>query len=124
MKRALLITVLLIATAVLLSNCTADGLCEGSLTLENPIPDVTLAVGDTLFIDLTNPPVFVSSEGRVSYDYSIVTGASNSNMNLIGNTGSTLTITGISDGESILELRAVSGCLENSQILTINISES
>ena len=65
MKRTLLITTLLIATAVLLSNCTADGPCEGSLTLENPIPDVTVAVGDTVFIDLADPPVFVSSEGRV-----------------------------------------------------------
>jgi hypothetical protein len=99
MKQAPLILFLLLATAVLLSNCTQSGPCEGSLTLENPLPDTTVAVGDTLFIDLTDPPVFVSSEGEVTYDYSIESGVTNSNMNLIGNKGSILTITGRAVGK-------------------------
>lgn len=124
MKHLNLPTLFALAIAgLLLYSCTRSGPCEGSLRLENPIPDTTVAVGDTLFIDLANPPVFVSSEGKVSYDYTIVSGVTNSNMNLIGDTGSILTIIGRSSGESILEVRAISGCLENSQVLTITITD-
>ncbi|MAO64411.1 MAG: hypothetical protein CL666_05380 [Balneola sp.] len=129
MKRTPLILLLLLATAVLLSNCTQSGPCEGSLILENPIPDTTVAVGDTLFIDLTNPPVFVSSEGRISYHFNGIQGATNIRLNLVDNPNdddknTLFLIYGLNQGESILELKASSSCLENSQLLKITITES
>jgi hypothetical protein len=108
--------------------CTQAGPCEGSLVLENPIPDTTVAVGDTLFIDLTDPPVFVSSEGEVTYFYSIVSGVSYVNPSIItehnnGSKSDYLQIIGRVLGDSIVELQASSDCLENSQLLTINVIE-
>src|SRR5690554_6355272 len=109
MKRTLLITTLLIAAAVLLSNCTADGPCEGSLTLENPTPDTTVAVGDTIYIDLSGPPVFESTEYRITYSYNILSG--NTYVDLAVLTGykddiklDSLQIIGSKTGDSIVEL--------------------
>ena len=129
MKQFNLPILLAIATAsLLLYGCILGperGSCEGSLTLENPIPDTTVAVGDTLLIDLTNPPVFVSSKGRVSYSYSILTGIQNVDLSVIADPndaeGRLLIIVGETTGEAMVEILASSGCLENSQKLDINI---
>lgn len=104
------------------------GPCTGSLTLEDPIPDTTVAVGDTLFIDLANPPLFVSSEGRVSYSVNSIQGVTNIRANLIdnpndGNKNTLFLIAGINQGESILELVANSDCLENNTTLNLTITE-
>ncbi|SMO80770.1 hypothetical protein [Gracilimonas mengyeensis] len=129
MKQSSVILFLLLVTAsLILQNCSQSGPCEGSLTLENPIPDTTVAVGDTLFIDLTGPPVFVSSKGRVSYLPVLQSGYLNVDINQIANQAdngklSILRIIGIEIGEAILDLQASSGCLENQLTITINITE-
>lgn len=128
MKRTPLILFLLLATAVLLSTCTQSGPCEGSLTLENPIPDTTVAVGDTLFIDLTDPPVFVSLEGRVSYSFGVLSGLSNVDLNRMANPNddgnyTLFLVIGEAEGEAIAELRAKNGCLENSLTFNITVTE-
>lgn len=102
--------------------------CTGRLILENPISDTTVAVGDTLFIDLSNPPVFVSSEGRVSYDSQVLTGLSHVDLNFISNPNddgyfSLFLIIGESVGKPTAELKAFSDCLENSTTFNITITE-
>lgn len=102
--------------------------CTGRLILENPIPDTTVAVGDTLFIDLAYPPAFVSSEGRVSYFPSLNSGFFNVDVNRISNPNdggkvTLLRIIGREIGEGILQLEAKSGCLENQTMITINVTE-
>lgn len=118
-------TLLIVA---LLSSCTMEKLCEGSMVLTNTIADVTVAVGDTLFIDLANPPVFVSSKGEVTYSPWIRQGFTNINVNRIPNSEdggdlSILVIIGRSVGEAVIELEVFSGCLENSLSFNINIIE-
>ncbi|SMO94190.1 hypothetical protein [Gracilimonas mengyeensis] len=129
MKRTPLILFLLLAPVVLLlQNCSQSGPCKGSLTLENPIPDTTVAVGDTLFIDLTDPPVFVSSKGRVSYSFDVISGLRNIDLNRLANPNdrgdyTLFIIIGESVGEAIAELRAGSGCLENETTFNVNVKE-
>lgn len=129
MKRTPPIPFLLLATAMLLLySCTQSGPCEGSLTLENPLTDTTVAVGDTLFIDLTDPPVFVSSEGRVSYSFEVLSGLTNVDLNRMANPNdegnyTLFLIIGEAEGDAIAELRAKDGCLENSTTFNINITE-
>lgn len=118
----------IIVLSFYLISCTQSGPCEGSLILENPIPDTTVALGDTLFIDLTDPPVFVSSEGRVSYDSEVLTGLSHVDLNFISNLNdngdfSLFLIIGESTGEAIAELKATDGCLENSLNFNITVTE-
>ncbi|MCR9133781.1 MAG: hypothetical protein NXI08_14470 [bacterium] len=99
-------------------SCTQEGRCEGTLVVENPIEDITMSVGETLFIDLTNPPVFVSSEGRVIYDisYLSVEGAVRiifaNNPNDNGHL-SMIKLTALDKGEDFFQLSASHGCLEN-----------
>ena len=106
-----------------------DEPCTGRLILENPIPDTTVAVGDTLFIDLAEPPVFVSSEGRrISYLPSVRQRQMRVHVNLIPNTNNDerltkLTIKGGSVGKVMAELMASSGCLENSTTFNITVIE-
>ena len=102
--------------------------CTGRLILENPIPDTTVAVGDTLFIDLANPPLFVSTEGSVSYAVSGFYGFANINSNLIDNPNdenknTLLIINGLQVGDAGIELNAFSGCLENQTTTEISIKE-
>jgi len=111
---------------LLLYSCTRSGPCEGSLRLENPIPDTTVAVGDTLFIDLANPPVFVSSEGQISYIPSVMQGQMNVDVIQMENPNdnqrlSILLIIGESVGEAILELEANSACLENQTTFNVTV---
>lgn len=99
-------------------SCTQEGLCEGTLVVENPIEDITMSVGETLFIDLINPPVFVSSEGCIVYDMSNLTGIGIIDVNLEKNPDdneqlSMLKINTIKEGEAIIKLSAYCGCLEN-----------
>jgi hypothetical protein len=101
--------------------------CNERITLENAIPATTVAVGDTLFIDLTNPPMFVSSEGNVTYTSSIKQGSNLVNINILENTDdnqrlSILSIIGKSVGESVLELQADSGCIEDQTTIDITIT--
>ena len=105
-----------------------DEPCTGRLVLENPIPDTTVAVGDTLFIDLAEPPVFVSSEERISYLPSVKQRQKRVHVNLIPNSNNNerltiLTITGESVGKVMAELMASSGCLENSTTFNITVIE-
>lgn len=109
----------------ILASCSED-LCEGTLVLTNPISNVTLAVGDTVYIDLSNPPVFVSSKGIVSYDYTILAGVENVDLNIIarnnlGNYTSRLEIASRNTGGAIVNLHARSGCLENYTLLNITV---
>ena len=102
--------------------------CTGRLTLENPIPDTTVAVGDTLFIDLANPPVFVSSEGRVAYDFMEVTGSTNIDLNRMENPNddgnfTLLIVIGLAQGEAIAEVTGKDGCLENSTTFNVSVTE-
>lgn len=135
MKRIIpgIFLLMFIGVALLLNNCTQEGVCEGSLTLENPIPDTTVAVGDTLFIDLANPPVFVSSEGMITYDYLIVGGTHsggtlNADLSIIENANdegnfTLLLVIGEAEGEAVAELRPKDGCLENSTTFNILITK-
>jgi hypothetical protein len=112
----------------LLASCSAEGPCKGTLVLTNPISDVTVAVGDTVFIDLSNPPVFVSSKGRVSYFYNIKAGVLDVNLNVrenpINENSLELEIVGRRVGVAIVELLASASCMENSYIFNITITES
>jgi hypothetical protein len=103
-----------------------EGPCEGTLVLTNPISDVTVAVGDTVYIDLANPPVFDSSKGRISYDINGILGITNIRLNLIDNPlddnkNTLLLINGINKGVASIELNAFSGCLENKTTIHITI---
>lgn len=114
--------------ALILSTCTAEGPCTGSMRLVNPIPDVTVAVGDTVHIDLANPPVFVSTGGRISYLPTLQSGYLNVEVNRVVNPGddgklSILRIIGIVVGEAKVELHATSGCLENRIVMNISVTE-
>lgn len=109
----------------LIASCSEKP-CEGTLVLTNPIPDVTVAVGDTVYIDLANPPVFVSSEGRVSYDYQVYIGTLNANLNMIKNVSDNnhltiLLVIGRFEGVAVAELLSKDGCLENKTTFNINI---
>ena len=113
---------------LLLYSCTRSGPCEGVLRLENPIPDTTVAVGDTLFINLANPPMFVSSEGFVGYGLDQTYGYTNINSNIIDNPddenkNTLLIIIGLQVGDAGIQLNAFSGCLENQTTITINVTE-
>jgi len=127
MKYLNILTLFALAIAgLLLYSCTRSGPCEGLLRLENPIPDTTVAVGDTLFIDLVNPPVFVSSEGNITFIPSIKRGSNHININKMENPNdnqrlSILLIIGESVGDAVLELQAASGCLENQTTINITV---
>ncbi|MBO6792654.1 MAG: hypothetical protein JJ895_01995 [Balneolaceae bacterium] len=99
-------------------SCTRDGLCEGTLVVENPIEDITMTVGDILFLDLTNPPVFVCSEGGIVYDKSNLSGIGIIDVVEVQNPNenerlSMLKITALKEGEAIIVLSAYCDCLEN-----------
>lgn len=110
--------ILTLAIGITSGSCTQEGLCEGNLIIENPIEDITMTVGDILFLDLTDPPVFVSSEGRVSYKISnlSVEGvvriifAKNPNDN---GYLSLIKLTALDKGDEFFQLSASHGCLEN-----------
>ena len=102
--------------------------CTGRLILENAIPDTTVAVGDTLFIDLANPPVFVSSEGEVTYLFQALTNGTNIDLNRMENANddgkfTLLIVIGLARGETRAEVTGKDGCLENSTTFDITITE-
>jgi hypothetical protein len=110
----------------LLASCAMEGPCEGTLVLTNPISDVTVAVGDTVYIDLSNPPVFVSSKGRVSYFPEVLTGLSNVDVHYKANPNdqgnfTLLLVIGEAKGNASAKLSAVSNCLENSTTFNITV---
>jgi len=130
MKNLNLPILLAIATAALLLYGCLLGPerepCTGRLILENPIPDTTVAVGDTLFIDLANPPTFVSTEGRVTYATSVLQGSGNVDTNIKSNSNDNgnftlLLVSGESEGEGLIEIRAFSECLENQTTINITV---
>lgn len=128
-------SLLAITTAtLLLSGCILgpelkEEPCTELITVENPIPDTTVAVGDTLLIDLVKPPVFISSGGRsISYQTSVRQREKRVHVNLIPNSNDNerltkLTIRGESVGKVMGELMASSGCRENSTTFNIAITE-
>ena len=103
---------------------SCDPICEGYLRVYHPIPDTTVVVGDTLLIDITNPPLFDSSEEKISYGLNGVSGLAFLKANLISNPldngrNTLLLVTGRSEGQSVIEINASSNCLENSTNFTI-----
>lgn len=99
-------------------SCTQEGRCEGTLVVENPIEDITMSVGETLFIDLTNPPVFVNSEGPISYDTSIISNIEIVDVDRVKNPNDNgfltmIKIIALEEGVAIIKLSASYGCLEN-----------
>lgn len=102
--------------------------CTDLLTIENPIPDATVAAGDTLLIDLVNPPVFVSSEGRrISYQTSVRQRQERVHLNLISNSIENeifahLTIKGESVGKVMAEIVASTSCDGNSTTFNITVT--
>lgn len=128
MKRIVFGTSILCTAILLLTNCTQSGPCEGSLTLGNPLPDTTVAVGDTLFIDLASPPLFETSGEKITYDYEITLGTVNADLSIIENPNdennyTLLLVMGITEGEAIAQLIAKDGCLENSLTFNITVTE-
>lgn len=122
------------AAALLLYGCILgpelkEEPCTDSLRVENPIPDTTVEVGDTLLIDLVNPPVFVSSEDRrMSYQTSVRQRQKRVHLNLISNSDenerfSNLTITGESAGKVMAEIMASSSCDGNSTTFNVTVTE-
>lgn len=109
-----------------LASCSRDGFCEGFIVLTNPISDVTVAVGDTVFIDLANPPVFKSSERNLTYSFRALTGSVHFDLNRNANPNdsgkfSLLLVVGESQGEALAELIATSGCLENETTFKVTV---
>lgn len=83
-------------------------------------------MGDTLFIDLANPPVFVSSEGRISYLPVLQSGYLNVDVNKVANSEdngrlSIHRIIGREVGDAVLALQASSECLENQTTINITV---
>ena len=110
--------ILTLAIGITSGSCTQEGLCEGNLIIENPIEDITMTVGDILILDLTNPPVFVCSEGGIVYDKSNLSGIGIIDVVEVQNPNdnerlSMLKITAFKEGEAIIVLSAYCDCLEN-----------
>ena len=85
-------------------------------------------MGDTLFIDLTDPPVFECSNENIGYSFGVNTGLSSVDMNRLLNPNDngnyTLIIAvGLEKGTSILSINSFSDCLENSTTFTVNVIE-
>lgn len=110
-----------------LSTTSCDPICEGYLRVINPISDITMEVGDTLYIDLTNPPVFESSEATITYSYTYLSQLKNSYLdikskNINGKSSLALEIIGFKIGNSLIRFNAQSAdCLENSTNFTITV---
>lgn len=124
------LTCLSLLFVITVINCDQAGPCDGYLKLVNPLPDTTVVVQDTLFIDLANPPVFESSNGLVStYDFIELNGSRNISLNRMTNSndGGRLTIlvvAGLSIGNATVQLKAYSKCLENSTTFTVSVVDS
>ena len=109
---------------LLVYNCTADGPCEGYLRVVNPIPDTTVVVGDTLFIDLADPFVFESSKGNTSFLPAVTYGFRYLGVNAIYKGEETiLLVIGKEKGNGEITVFASDDCLENKAIFKVSILE-
>ena len=105
--------------------------CTVLLTVENPIPDTNVTVGDTLFVDLNNPPVFVSTANRrISYHSSVRQREKRVGLKLIADSNenqseelTTIQIVGQSVGRVSTEITASSSCHENSTTFNITVTD-
>jgi hypothetical protein len=110
----------------LLASC-GDDRCEGSLTVVNTIPDITMAVGDTVYVDLTNPRIFERPpDNAIAYGLDPIYGFGFVKISLIVNTNdnnrlSLVEIISLSPGESKRRVVAGAGCLENETTLNITV---
>jgi hypothetical protein len=110
----------------LLASCAMEGPCEGTLVLTNSISDVTVAVGDTVYLDLANPPVFISSKGEVTYTFRELVTGGKTGLNRASNPNddgkqTLLVISGRLAGTVVIELSATSGCLENYTLFNVTV---
>ncbi len=112
----------------LLASC-GDDRCEGSLIVVNTIPDITMAVGDTVYIDLTTPRVFESPPNNaISYAVSPLSGfgivqvLQMQNENENDNERATIIrIIGKSSGNAKVLVEAGTGCLVNETTFNITV---
>lgn len=111
----------------LLASCTMEGpsSCEGFLTVIKSIPDITMAVGDTIYVDLTNPRIFKIQDNDIVYSFTPVTSI-NAYIGIRvnpydSNQLSLIEIIGRNSRESIYQINAASGCLENYTLLNITV---
>lgn len=104
-----------------------EGPCEGSLTVARTIPGITMALGDTVYVDLTNPRIFERPpDNAISYSGTPLYGFEHVKVALIKNKNdndhlSMFEITGRSIGEAQFLILAGAGCLENSTPLNITV---
>jgi hypothetical protein len=110
----------------LLASC-GDDRCEGSLTVVNTIPDITVAVGDTVYVDLTNPRIFERPPNNaISYAVSQLSGfllvqvlqMQNANDN---ERATLIRIIGKSSGDAKMLVEAGAGCLVNETTFNITV---
>jgi hypothetical protein len=103
--------------------------CTDLLTVENPIPDTNITVGDTLLVDLDNPPVFVSTANRrISYQTLVRQREKRVHLNLISNSNENerlakLTIIGESAGKAMAEVKASSSCDGSSTTFNVTVTD-
>ncbi len=110
----------------ILASC-GDDRCEGSLTVVNTIPDITMVVGDTEYVDLTNPRIFERPPNNaISYavsqlsGFGIVQGLQMQNVNDNGR-ATLIRIIGKSFGDAKLLIEAGAGCLVNETTFNITV---
>ena len=110
----------------LLASC-GDDRCEGSLTVVNTIPDITMAVGDTVYVDLTNPRIFERPpDDAIAYRITRLYGVEFVKFNILTNPNnnnrlSIIEIIGRSAGEAMQKVEAGAGCLQNETTFKITV---
>lgn len=121
------IVVALISTACIFPETNP---CTGFINIVGTIPDTTVVIGDTLYIDLTDPPLFQDSQGRpVSFNLptKLGTGTLHVKVHLVPNPDdedkrSLLEIVGLSTGENLYQIQGVSAsCSEKNIELKITV---
>ncbi len=110
----------------ILASC-GDESCEGSLTVINTIPDITMAVGDTVYVDLTNPRVFQKPpDNAIAYTVTLIYGFGLVRLTTLQNENdngrsSYIRIIGKSLGEVKIQVEAGAGCLQNETTFKITV---
>lgn len=126
MPKHLHITIAIFIIA-LLASCTMEGPCEGSLTVVRTIPDITMAVGDTVYVDFTNPRIFERPpDNAMRYRVIPIYGIEHVQMTILKNPNdddraSLIYIKGRSAGEAKIRVEAGAGCLQNETTFNITV---
>lgn len=119
--------------SLMLSGCypsSREGRCEGEIRVKRTIPDTTLAVGDTIYIDLTDPRIFVKPPDNViSYSRIIIYGSDVVGVGRRDNPNDTtenpyslFKIYGQKKGEALIQIDASHGCLENNTRFKVTVT--